>query len=300
MGNYEYPSLLSATVNGVQVARDSNRIEVGAAGKILTFDARNGALASLQVRGRNVLLSPLEPYFWKPVNDNQRANGYEQRLGAWKTAASTRVLKQVSVERGKASVVLRFDMELIVGARYTLCYTVNGAGDVLVAADYAPSANNGEIPLMPKFGMRLELAGADAQVDWYGRGPHENYPDRKLSQALGVYSLPLSQFMTDYVRPQDNSNRCDVRWLAVATDVARLTVEGLQSLCFRAWNYGEDALDRHPRHAKEMETIRGVHVNIDQAIHGVGGNDSWGARTLPAYTIDGNQSRHYAFVLKVD
>lgn len=300
MGNYEYPSLLSASGNGILVARDSNRIEVRAGGKILTFNVRNGALASLQVRGRNVLLSPLEPYFWKPVNDNQRSNGYEQRLGAWKTAASTRVLKQLSVEQGKTSVVLRFDMQLSVGARYILCYTVNGAGDVLVAADYAPTVNSGEIPLMPKFGMRLELAGGDAQVDWYGRGPHENYPDRKLSQALGVYSLPLSQFMTDYVRPQDNSNRCDVRWLAVATDEARLTVQGLQPLCFRAWNYGEDALDRHPRHAKEMETIRGVHLNIDQTIHGVGGIDSWGGRTLPAYTIDGNQPRHYAFLLKVD
>lgn len=185
-------------------------------------------------------------------------------------------------------------MPLPVGADYTLTYTVSGDGTVRVDADYRPTAQ--DIPLMPKFGMRLRLPAGFTQVDYYGRGPWENYPDRKRSAFLGHYTMPLSQFQTDYVKPQDNGCRTDVRWLTLSTGSRSLTVRGLQPLCIRVWDYGEEDL-AGVRHGYEISRGRFVNLNIDENIHGVGGADTWGKHPLPQYTIDGAQPRHYSFLL---
>ena len=163
-----------------------------------------------------------------------------------------------------------------------------------------------DIPTLPKFGMRLGLPLRFDQVEWYGRGPIENYPDRKGSQFIGEYRLPLRQFAYDYIRPQDNSNRCDIRWFELSSAtmpvgspmVRTLRIKGLQPLCIRAWDYGEEDLDAAPRHPQDIQRGRFINLNIDLNIHGVGGVDTWGQRTLPQYTIDGNTPYHYAFILE--
>ena len=108
--------------------------------------------------------------------------------------------------------------------------------------------------------------------------------------------MPLSEFETEYIHPQDNGCRTDVRWFNIANGKNALRVEGLQPLCIRAWDYGEEDLEG-AGHPYEIQRGRFVNLNIDLNIHGVGGVDTWGQRTLPQYTIDGNQPYHYAFIL---
>ena len=186
------------------------------------------------------------------------------------------------------------DMALPTGADLTLTYSVTTDGRIRVETDYRPTAT--DIPLMPKLGMRMRLPADYNKVKYYGRGPWENYPDRKRSAFIGVYEMPLKDFETEYVRPQDNGNRCDVRWLELASPERKLRIEGCQPLCIRAWDYGEEDLD--VRHPHEISRGQFVNVNIDLNIHGVGGIDTWGQRTLPQYTIDGNKAHHYAFILE--
>lgn len=167
---------------------------------------------------------------------------------------------------------------------------------------YQPTANHR--PLMPKFGMRMRLPKEFTQIKYYGRGPWENYPDRKRSALLGIYEMPLSQYETEYIHPQDNANRCDIRWFEISQATVPvgsptgkvLRIEGLQPLCIRAWDYGEEDLEG-VRHPNEINRGRFVNLNIDLNVHGVGGADTWGKRTLPQYTIDGNQPHHYSFIL---
>ena len=108
--------------------------------------------------------------------------------------------------------------------------------------------------------------------------------------------MPLSEYGTEYVHPQDNGCRTDVRWFSITNGRNTLRINGLQPLCIRAWDYSEENLEgvRHPH-----EILRGrfVNLNIDLNIHGVGGVDSWGQPTLPQYTIDGNKPYHYGFIL---
>jgi len=253
-----------------------------------------GALASWVADGQELMEAPLEPYFWKPENDNQHAAGFERRLGIWKNAAAQRSVRSVKTKKNTNTVIVTVDCTLPVGADYTLTYTIFGNGEVEVSADYRPTA--ADIPLIPKFGMRMRIPHDYTQVDYYGRGPWENYPDRKRSTFIGHYKMPLSEFETEYIHPQDNGCRTDVRWLNITNGKKTLRITGRQPLCIRAWDYGEENLEQ-AKHPYEINRGRFVNLNIDQNIHGVGGIDTWGQRTLPQYTIDGNQSYHYTFVL---
>src|SRR4029079_13295534 len=99
--------------------------------------------------------------------------------------------------------------------------------------------------------------------------PYENYPDRKTGSLIGLYNFKLANFITAYPAPQDNANRCDVRWFAMSTqNKGSIIVTGLQSLCFRAWTYTEDDLDVST-HVHELPTRDFINLNIDLNIHGV-------------------------------
>ena len=253
-----------------------------------------GAISGLVVNGEQMLEETLEPYFWKPENDNQRAAGFAQRLAAWREAAAQRQVKAIRTVERKDAVEISYDMHLPVGADYTLTYTIINEGQIMVSADYRPTAT--DIPTMPKFGMRMRLPADYRTVSYYGRGPWENYPDRKRSAFIGQYKMPLTEFETEYVHPQDNGCRTDVRWFSITNGKKTLRIEGLQPLCIRAWDYGEEDLEG-VRHPHEIQRGRFVNLNIDLNIHGVGGVDSWGQPTLPQYTIDGNKPYHFGFIL---
>ena len=225
------------------------------------------ALTSWKVDGREMLLAPLEPYFWKPENDNQHAAGFARRVAEWKE------VKDVTVR-----------------------YTPINNRSILVELDYEPTAEGRAV--IPKVGMRMRIPADMTEINYYGRGPWENYPDRKRSAFLGLYKMPLSEYETEYIHPQDNGNRCDVRWFKIGNDQCTLHIQGLQPLCIRAWDYGEEDLDAQPRHPADIQRGRFVNLNIDLNIHGVGGVDTWGQRTLPQYTIDPNRPYHLAFLLE--
>lgn len=290
---YTFPVNVNGTAPKVTQSADGITVQTPHATLFITQQA---ALSQWIVNGENILQAPLEPYFWKPVNDNQAANGYAQRLGAWRDAAKERQVKSLTVKKDNDAVVVTALMTLPVGADYSLTYRINAEGEILVSADYHPTADN--IPLMPKFGMRMRLPHDYQQITWYGRGVWENYPDRKLAEPIGLYTLPLSDFQTEYIKPQDNGNRCDVRWLSLSSSRHTFMIRGCQPLCFRAWNYGEEDL-QNTKHPHELERNRFVNLNIDLNIHGVGGINSFGARTLDKYTINSNQPYRYSFILSL-
>ena len=290
---YCFPELTATSRKAPKVRKKSGYEVMTEKGSVV-IDSK-GAITEINVNGRNILKAPLEPYFWKPENDNQRAAGFAKRVAPWEKAGEDRQLKSIKVSSSKGITTIKCEYTLPVGADYELCYSINSAGDIKVDADYLPTQTG--IPLIPKFGMRMRLTPDFDYVEYYGRGPWENYPDRKLGYDIARYAMPLSDFQVDYIRPQDNGNRCDVRWLSLSSDDCSLRIHGGQPLCVRAWNYGEENLNvAHPYELKRGEF---VNLNIDLNIHGVGGADTWGKRTLPEYTIDGNRHYHYSFIIQL-
>ena len=262
---------------------------------VVTID-HTGALCSWIVDGQEMLKSPLEPYFWKPDNDYQHAAHFAEQVAIWRDAAQKRMVKSLRTEAGTTCIKVIAEMQLPVGADLTLTYSINDDGKIMVDMDYKPTAK--DMPLIPKFGMRMRVPADFNAISYYGRGPWENYPDRKRSAFIGYYTMPLSEFETEYIHPQDNGNRCDVRFFNIANEQNIIKIEGCQPLCIRAWDYGEEDIE-NVRHPNEINRGRFVNLNIDGNIHGVGGADTWGKQTLPPYTINGNQPHHYAFILQV-
>ena len=278
--------------------RLDNDINVTTKDAIILFNG-TGAMSSLVVKGKQLLEAPLEPYFWKPENDNQHAAHFAERTAVWKDATEKRIVKNIRTEEKKDVVKIIYEMSLpTVAADLTLTYSITDDTQIKVEMDYKPTATN--LSVMPKFGMRMRIPADYTQIKYYGRGPWENYPDRKRSAFLGIYEMPLSEYETEYIHPQDNGNRCDIRWFEISSagKAEKLRIDGNQPLCIRAWDYGEEDL-QGVRHPNDIERGRFVNLNIDANIHGVGGTDTWGKRTLPQYTIDGNKPHHFSFVLSV-
>lgn len=264
---------------------------------VITLDRATGSLSQYRVQGRDMLDRPLEPNFWKVPNDNQYRNEYEQRLGVWREAADNRVLNAMHAHRlddGLVEITADFTLP-VANAGYRLTYTVDALGRLQVACDYQPGS--GEAPLLPKFGMTAGVPARYHNLRWYGRGPHETYWDRKTGGELAIHDKGIEQFIHPYIRPQDNANRTDVRWLSLTDDRGvGLKIVGLQPLSVSAWPYNADDLEaaKHPHDLPRRETIT---LNIDWKLHGVGGDTSWGARTHDPYTLPSDQPYAYRFTI---
>ncbi|MDE5997549.1 MAG: DUF4981 domain-containing protein [Muribaculaceae bacterium] len=283
-----------------KVTRKNGNIIVKTHDSEITID-ETGAIASWINGGKEQLHAPLEPYFWKPTNDNQDKNGYyKEKMTVWEDVAANRMVKDIKTEKTDGGVVVKTRMSLPIGADYDLVYNIDGTGRINVAADYKPLSDT--IPLIPKFGMRMRLPKDMNQVNYLGRGPWENYPDRKSGYYIGHYSMPLSEYQYDYIKPQDNGNRCDVYYLTLKSEDGEKSIRieaNEEPLCIRAWDYGEEDL-KTANHPYELNRGEFINVNIDMSVHGVGGADTWGKPTLEKYTIFGNKPHSYSFTLSVE
>ena len=288
---------LQAAEKQVTVTESPSQIGLKTETMSFTLDRKNGSLVSWKVNRQELLKGKLEPYFWKTPNDNQKQAHYVKELGKWKKAAENLVVKNVDITRQQNLVSVKFEINLpTIGANYTLNYQLNDKGKLQVEAAYTPLGDT--IPLIPKFGMRVRVPENYDIIDWYGRGPYENYPDRKTASLIGLYHSTLANFITRYPAPQDNANRGDVRWFSLSTQNDNfIKVTGLQPLNFRAWPYTEDDLE-NTVHDYKLPQRDFINLNIDLNIHGVGGDDTWGAKTMEKYTNPGNKPYRYGFILE--
>lgn len=144
---------------------------------------------------------------------------------------------------------------------------------------------------MPRLGMRMVLPGEYEQMTWLGRGPQENYADRKTGAAIGLYNATVWEQYHPYVRAQETGNKCDVRWVALRNAAGEgLLVTGEEPLNVSAWNFPMEDIMYRPfnierRHGGSIEKKDMVWLNIDHLQMGVGGDNTWGAEVHPEYTI---------------
>jgi hypothetical protein len=175
-----------------------------------------------------------------------------------------------------------------------MVYDVYGSGDIVVEASLDPAGN---VPELPRFGMQMALPGSYSTMTWLGRGPHENYWDRNSGAAVGLYSGSVEELLHVYTRPQESSNRTDVRWLTLTDNNGTgLLAVGMPLLSVSAWPYSMDDLAQ-AMHMHELPRRDFITLNLDYRQMGVGGDDSWGARPHPEYTLPA-KPYSYRFRLK--
>jgi len=253
------------------------------------FDRTSGLLTSYRHRGEELLTRGPEPNFWRAPTDNDFGNGMEKRCAVWQKASGFRTLENFVVElMGAAAVRLVADFDLPdVLSKYRTTTTVFGSGDIII--ENRIRIGKEDLPELPRFGMRLRVPAGLGRVEWYGRGPHENYWDRRASAFVGHYRSTVRDLFVPYVSPQENGYRTDVRWVAVRDEKGRgLAFFGLDLLSFSALRYSIEDLSQKSRgtmHPTDLVENDFVELNIDDRQTGVGGEDSWGARPYPQYTL---------------
>ena len=279
----------------IEINDNSDAVEIKGDRFAAIINKSTGALESYSVNGRELLAGPLVPNFWRAPTDNDDGSQMPRRLRVWKSAGERREIKNVEVENiaGIATVKIEQTVPPNDSPLVTI-YEVGSDGAIQVTLSLEPI---GTVPELPRFGMQLAVPADYKQITYFGRGPHENYIDRKSSAFVSRYETDVEHFVHNYTRPQENGNRTDVRWLALAnSEGSGLLFVGQPTLSVSAWPYTQRELQR-AMHTNELPAMKSVTVNVDAAQMGVGGDDSWGALPYPEYSLPAIY-RTYTFVIK--
>lgn len=265
----------------------------------IAIDRESGSISSWNVGGKELLTAPLEPNYWRAPTDNDRGNGMPQRQGVWQLAAVNRSGTTVKAEQVSPNTVKVTAVSTLPAAQSTqsYAYTIYGDGSVEIQSSFKPG--EGSLPDLPRFGMQMRVAGTLRNVEWYGRGPQENYWDRNLGAAVGIYKSKVDDMWFPYIEPQETGNRTDTRWITYTDDSGfGFKAVGMPVLSFSAWPFRMSELEHEKtpvnighRHPSEIVPSEDITINLDYRQMGVGGDDSWGAPihkefSLPAVSYD--------------
>jgi beta-galactosidase len=206
----------------------------------------------------------------------------------WYDASENRKVKSVVLDKSNAKAVKVTVNFLLPDANSEMVtiYTITGKGDILVENHLKTGQNQ---PWIPRLGMNMRLSGSLKQVDWFGRGPFENYIDRKAAAYIGQYHTTTDEMYTNYVRPQENGYRSEVKWFSINDGkLVGLYFEGSPSLGFSALPFTYDDLkgfEHKGKHGNLVSKQSFTDLNIDYLQCGLGGDDSWGAWPMEKYLI---------------
>ncbi len=281
-----------ASLKAPQTSLRDNHLVVTTGNATIAFDPASGEMVQWTVGGRELLLAGLVPNLWRAPTDNDTGGTWLIRTsGIWKSLVEGRKLSAFThrTEGGRVIVSTAYRLGDD-AAEFAIDYRIAGDGKVEVTGALEPRKQG--LPIIPRVGMSLQLGGAYGELEWFGRGPHENYWDRKTGAAIGRYRSTVAEQYHDYSRPQETGNKTDVRWFALRDRQGfglKFTADGL--LGFSALPLLQSDLDHDRsraapnRHGGLVEFRDLVGVNIDHLQTGVGGDNSWGALPMAKYRI---------------
>ena len=294
-------TLKSSSFPELKLIQDDAKAVVEGSVFRIAFDKKTGNLTSFRFRGTELLKSGPEPNFWRAPTDNDFGSLMPKRCAVWRKAGENRALESLSARRIGASeieVEVNYSMKDI-PAKHRLKYTILGSGDCIIQNDFTPEGE--KLPEIPRLGMKLAMPPGFSEIQWYGRGPQENYSDRKTAARVGLYNSLVQDMIIPYVAPQEYGTRADVRWVAVRNSAGvGLMASGKPLLDFSALPYTPEDLtleSRGAKHPSDIEKRNFTTVTLDYAQMGVGGDDSWGAKPHPQYQIPA-KAYSYSFRLR--
>ncbi|MCF7804525.1 MAG: DUF4981 domain-containing protein [Candidatus Marinimicrobia bacterium] len=260
----------------------------------------DGALSKYEYGGNSLISGRLTPNFWRAMTDNDEA-GWEDELDPWRKAGANRSVNSVEVtESGDNRAEVTVEGTIPVGeTTFKTVYTILSNGAVQVDQTVTPLG--ADIPsYTPRIGMNLRIDKSYETMTWYGRGPYENYWDRKIGITVGEYSGAIDSLWVNYPYPQENGNRDDVRWAAFAKDDGTgFLAVAADRINVSVWPYTVEDL-QEAKHINELPRREFYTVNLDYKQQGVGGTNSWSerARALSEYRLPTSESYNYTFYLQ--
>jgi beta-galactosidase len=309
------------------IVEDDQSIIVSNESVTVLFNKSLGQILSYQFEGNELLNESKgpKPNFWRPPTDNDLGSRMTSRNIEWKKASLFFTVKGIeAVQKSSNEVTVKISYSLPgVETDLSTNYTINGNGVVHIMNELGATTYQADLP---RFGMRMQMPKGFDQFTYNGRGPWENYQDRKASAFIDVFESTVSDQYVPYVRPQENGNRTDVRWAALSNTegtglmiVSGIRQDGLGISALHMPNEdfdltngldygGENAIEAEfqlegatkvnpSKHINDIKEQDLVQLNIDMLQRGVAGDNSWGARPQQEYQIKANEGLSYGFYL---
>jgi beta-galactosidase len=255
------------------------------------IDRRSGWLEQYTRKGKPLLTQAIRPHFWRAFTDNDYGQNIQRTSNLWRTAGDMLEVLDIELRKntdGSATVTVKQKIRYL-DIPYTVEYQIYRDASVKVSATLDMTGK--PHPELLRFGMRTHLPLSFDKVEYFGRGPWENYSDRNTSAFVGKYSTVVDDLRFDYIRPQENGYRTDVRYVTFTNQKGEgIRFEGAGNfICFNArHNWDEDldpGLTKKQQHPVDVDRREVLAVNIDLKQMGVGGDNSWGAKPLNKYRL---------------
>ena len=284
--------------NEILVTESESSLTARVSGLEVRFNRQSGWLEQMKNDvGDDIFVSSARPEFWRAPTDNDFGEGFPEKAKDWLRAGQNAQLKDFSWHyQDDAALKVTTEHYLPdVQSRYLTTYILNGAGqlDVEIWFYAAPHKFHSELP---RIGTLFQVAPRYQQVRWFGRGPHENYWDRKASAFVGKYSMSVDELYFPYVRPQENGFRDDVRYVTFTDEQRRgIKISGDPLIGFAAQKYDVcdyDTFSKQGLHPHQLPEQKQIFINIDYKQRGVAGTDSWGTPPLFQYTLPWRDYRY--------
>ena len=297
--SYKFPTIdATGTINNIE--ETTSYIKLTSGGTTMTVGKWSGWIDYLDIDGEPMLMDreSVTPEFWRATTDNDYGAWLQQRFGVWRQPQ----MKLISCTVSDNTIVAQFDMP-DVKAKLVMTYTLTEEGEVIVR-EQLNATEGAEVPPMFRYGMQLQMPKQYGKLTYYGRGPIENYCDRKDSQFLGVYQNEVSKEYFPYIRPQESGNHTDIRWFRVDDGQKGLLFYSSAPMECSALPYLMEDLDdgpykdkKHGHHSGDLVERPLTQVHIQQMQMGLGCVNSWGAWPLEQYLLRYG-SRDFTFVIK--
>ena len=308
---YKVEAPKKACPEGVEVIRSTHNIGVRGAHFEVLFSVLNGGLTSYKYAGKEMIEAIPKPNFWRAPTDNDCGNLMGMRYGQWKIASMYLSHKdfrkgpygpgnvpEVEVNEKTVKVTYTYLMPTTPLSECKLFYEVFGDGRVKTTLTYDPVKELGD---MPEFGVIFKFNADYDRVEWYGLGEAETYSDRKKGAKLGIYTNKVADNMARYMVPQECGAKEEVRWAKVTDRKGRGMLfemdENNGPMMFSALPYTPHEME-NAMHPYELPEVHYTVVRVAKDQMGIGGDDSWGARTHEEYLLKTDKKMEFSFVFK--
>ena len=268
----------------------------------IDFERRSGYLSLYDVNGLSILDegAQLTPNFWRAPTDNDMGAGLQKKYLAWKNPEIKLTSLEHATENGLVVVTAKYDMPTV-SAKLTLTYRINKEGAIEVTQSMTTD-KNAKVSNMFRFGMRAALNKNLSNIQYYGRGPIENYADRNNSTNIGKYAQTVDEQFYSYIRPQETGTKTDIRWWNQTNKGGNgIQLVGKTPFSASALHYTmeslDDGLEKDQRHSELVPQTDCVNFCIDKVQMGLGCVNSWGALPLDKYMVP-YQDYEFTFVIK--
>ena len=286
-------------------AKKDNVVAVTTPNLTFKIDRSTGLISEYAYNGKSLLGEggTLKPNFWRAPTDNDMGAGLQKKFQAWKNPQMN--LKNIDVKKDKkansVTIVTSFDMPEVQGQMDITYVVFANTGAVKVTEDFK-ATEGAKVSDMFRFGMLMQMPYTMEKSNYYGRGPIENYSDRKDCMRIGVYTDDADNQYFPYIRPQESGTKSDIRWWK-QTDATGLGLQVKSCTPFYASAIHfdteelDDGDDKEQRHSFDLKKSKFTNLFLDSAHMGVGGENSWGAQPLEKYRVHyGNKTFTFTLI----